>query len=89
MMRIYIVKTNGEPVRYVRASSQSAAIKAVVNERYSAVVATTEDIVSAAKAGALDVLDATAADPRDVANPETGADSLAAVRHNSRMPVDA
>jgi hypothetical protein len=37
----------------------------------------------------LDVLDASAADPRDVANPETGADSLAAVRHNSRMPVDA
>jgi hypothetical protein len=86
-MRIYVVKTNGETVRYVRASSQSAAIKAVVNERFTAVVATTEDIVSAAKAGALEVLDATAADPRDVANPETGADSLAALRHNSRQAI--
>jgi hypothetical protein len=86
-VRIYIVKTNGEPVRYVRASSQSAAIKVVVNERFTAVVATTEDIVSAAKGGALEVLDATAADPRDVANPETGADSLAALRHNSRQAI--
>jgi hypothetical protein len=86
-VRIYIVKTNGEPVRFVRASSQSAAIKAVVNERFTAVVATTEDIVSAAKGGALEVLDATAADPRDVANPETGADSLAALRHNSRQAI--
>jgi hypothetical protein len=35
------------------------------------------------------ILPQNAADPRDVANPETGADSLAALRHNSRMPVDA
>ena len=84
-MRIYIVKTNsdGRTVRYVRASSQSAAIKAVVNERFTAVVATTEDIVSAAKAGALDVLDAAPAADDGPVVIDT------AVRHNSRMPVDA
>jgi hypothetical protein len=82
-VRIYIVKTNGEPVRYVRASSQSAAIKAVVNERFTAVVATTEDIVSAAKAGALDVLDAApAADDGPVV-----IDTAEQLRHNSRQAV--
>ena len=80
-MRIYIVKTNGEPVRYVRAASQSAAVRAVVGERFSAAVATTEDIVAASKAGTLEVLDAAPAvddGPVEVSP-----------RHNSRMPVDA
>ena len=82
-MRIYIVKTNGEPVRYVRAANQAAAIKAVVNERFSAVVATTEDIVAASKAGTLEVLDAAPAVDDGPVVIDT------AVRQNSRMLVDA
>ena len=58
-MRIYVVKTGDERVRrFVRAASQSAAIRAAVSEKYSATVATTEDIVAASQAGTLDVLDA-------------------------------
>jgi hypothetical protein len=81
-MRIYIVKTNGEPVRYVRAANQAGAIKAVVNERFSAAVATTEDIYGAAKAGTLEVLDTTVL-------PDIEDESAPPVRHNSRMPADA
>jgi len=92
-VRIYIVKTNGEPVRYVRAANQAAAIKAVVNERFSAVVATTEDIYAASKAGRLDVLDASIPAVLAAANEKaptlTDEVSAAEVRHNSRMPVDA
>ena len=83
-MRIYIVKTNGDGkvVRYVRAANQAAAIRAVMTERYSASVATTEDIYAAAKAGTLDVLDTTVL-------PDIEDESAPPVRHNSRMPVDA
>lgn len=91
-MRIYVVKTNGEPVRYVRAANQAAAIKAVVNERFSAVVATTEDIYAAAKAGTLEVLDAApAVDDGPVVVSETREVEQLGMqpRHNSRMPVDA
>ena len=83
-MRIYIVKTSGEPVRYVRAANQAAAIKAVVNERFSAAVATTEDIYAASKAGTLDVLDTTQLPDIEDVSP-----TVEPVRHNSRMPVDA
>jgi hypothetical protein len=89
IVRIYIVKTNSEPVRYVRAVNQSAAIKAVVNERFSAVVATTEDIVAASKAGRLDVLDASTPAVLSAANESAPTLTDDATRHNSRMPVDA
>ena len=85
-MRIYIVKTNGEPVRYVRAASQSAAIRAVVDERFSAAVATTEDIVSASKAGVLEVLDAST--PAQIKAANGKAPTLTEeVRAHSRMPT--
>ena len=89
-MRIYIVKTNGDGkvVRYVRAANQASAIRAVMAERYSASVATTEDIYAAAKAGTLEVLDAAPAvddgpvvvDPRDAANMAAGVHRSAAER---------
>ena len=83
-MRIYIVKTNGDGkvVRYVWAASQSAAVRAVITEKYSAVVATPEDIYLASKAGTLDVIGANA----DV---EPNAEIGMQPRPNSRMPVDA
>jgi hypothetical protein len=67
----------------VRAANQAAAIKAVVNERFSAAVATTEDIYAASKAGTLEVLDAAPAVDDGPVVIDTAA------RHNSRMPVDA
>lgn len=91
-MRIYLVRTSGEPsaggpVRFVRAANQAAAIRTVVAERFTASVASAEDIYRASKTGQLEILDASPADARDAANPETGADSLAARAHNSRMPL--
>jgi len=83
-MRIYVVKTNGEPVRYVRASSQSAAVRAVVNERFTATVATADDIYRASKTGQIDVLDT-----EPLPDIEDESPTVDTVRHNSRMPVDA
>ena len=82
-MRIYVVKTNadGKVVRYVRAASQAAAIRAVMTERYSAVVATTEDIYQASRDGTLTVLDAAPAVDDGPVVIDT------ASRQNSRMPL--
>src|ERR1700691_1152787 len=63
-MRIYVVKTNGEPVRFVRAASQSAAVRAVVAERFTARVATADEICEASELpGGLRVMDPEVAKP--------------------------
>jgi hypothetical protein len=85
-VRIYVVKTDEKVVRFVRAASQAAAIRAAVSDRYIAVVATTEDIVAASKAGTLDVLDASTPAAVEAANGK--APTLSdEPRHNSRMPT--
>jgi len=57
--RIYVVSAKGgDVVRYVRASTVNAAIRAHYAEVYEARPASTEEIFQVAKAGALKVLDA-------------------------------
>lgn len=57
MSRIYVVVGRGV-TRYVRAHTLSGAIRAVAEEHFEARAATAEDVVAAAQAGKLDVLDA-------------------------------
>jgi hypothetical protein len=87
-VRIYVVLTNNDlkVVRFVRAASQAAAIRAVIAEKYSAEVASAEDIVAASKAGTLDVLDASTPAAREAANGRAPTLSDEA-RPNSRMPT--
>lgn len=58
MPRIYIVTGRGI-TRYVRAHTLNGAIRAVAQEHFEAANATADDMVKAAMAGKLDVLDTT------------------------------
>lgn len=60
MSRIYKVThaQNDVLVRFVRASSKNAAVRAVAAERFAVIVATADDIVFASESGAVSVLDA-------------------------------
>jgi hypothetical protein len=74
MSRIYLVTDgkSGKVLRHVRANTLSGAIRAHAEELFEARTATAEDIVAAASAGNLDVLDATVkAEPEseDAADP--------------------
>jgi hypothetical protein len=60
MSRIYIItdKTTKKVARYVRANSLNAAVRALIDELYSAETASTDQMFAAMKAGNMDVLDA-------------------------------
>ena len=49
---------SGLTVRYVRAKTLNAAVRALADETWLATAATTDDIFHASKAGSFDVLDA-------------------------------
>ena len=88
-MRIYVVKSvaDGAVVRYVRAANLNAAVRAVAHERFSAAVATTEDIYQASKSGVLDVLDASTPAALEAANSRAPTLTDEVPRPNSRMPT--
>lgn len=68
MSRIYAVtnKKTGELVRYVRANTLNAAVRAHAAEVFEALQASTEDIYQATKAAKFDVLDAVAPEQLDL-----------------------
>ena len=81
MSRIYVVETTLRApamVRFVRANTLNAAIRAVAAEQFTARAASADDIVAASQAGTLDILDVLAqaddgADPAPVPQ-DAGAD---------------
>lgn len=75
MSRIYTVtdRALGTVVRYVRANTLNAAVRAAAAELFEAVPTTTEEMFQAAKGGPLDVLDAVAEDAADVEAPKIAA----------------
>lgn len=72
MSRIYKVtaKENGQIVRYVRANSLNAAIRARMREIFDASPCTSEEMFQAAKHGKLNVLDAVAPEQTDIDDPK-------------------
>jgi hypothetical protein len=79
MSRIYLVShaKSDVPVRFVRATSKNAAVRAVAAELFEVKAASADDIVSASQSGTLDILDALAqtddgADPGPVPSEERG-----------------
>ena len=67
MSRIYLVRhaKSDVPVRFVRATSKNAAVRAVAAELFEVKAASADDIVSASQSGTLDILDALADDGAD------------------------
>jgi hypothetical protein len=70
MSRIYLVShaKSDVPVRFVRATSKNAAVRAVAAEMFEVRAASADDIVEASQTGSLDILDALAEAP-DSADP--------------------
>jgi hypothetical protein len=70
MSRIYLVShaKSDSVVRFVRASSKNAAVRAVAAEMFEVRAASADDIVQASQTGSLDILDALAT-PEDAADP--------------------
>ena len=60
MSRIYVVTHahTAAPVRFVRATSKNAAVRAVAEDLFEVKLASADDIVSASQSGTLDILDA-------------------------------
>jgi hypothetical protein len=70
MSRIYLVShaKSDVSVRFVRALSKNAAVRAVAAEMFEVRAASADDIVTASQSGTLDILDALAT-PDDSADP--------------------
>jgi hypothetical protein len=92
MSRIYVVAhaRTAAPVRFVRATSKNAAVRAVAEDLFEVKLASADDIVSASQSGTLDILDALVqaddgADPGPVPADATTAvaDSYAAARSDA------
>jgi hypothetical protein len=62
MSRIYVVTHahTAAPVRFVRATSKNAAVRAVAEDLFEVKLASADDIVSASQSGTLGILDALA-----------------------------
>jgi hypothetical protein len=87
MSRIYLVShaKSDVPVRFVRATSKNAAVRAVAAELFEVKAASADDIVSASQSGTLDILDALAqaddgADPGPVPADTADVTPIRAVR---------
>lgn len=89
-MRIYTVrdKSNGKPVRYVRAHTLNGAIRAVAAEQFTAEAADTEDLYQAMRAADFKVLDAIEPEQVDIGDPkEPAGNPLVREAHGGPEPV--
>ena len=70
MSKIYIVThaKAGSLIRFVRAQTLNGAVRAVARDLFAVTAASTDQIVEAAQAGTLDILDALA-EPVDTDDP--------------------
>jgi hypothetical protein len=70
MSKIYVVThaKHDHLVRFVRATSKNAAVRAVAGDLFKVALASADDIVRASQAGSLDILDALA-QPEDADDP--------------------
>ena len=70
MSRIYLIRhaKTDVAVRFVRAGSKNAAVRAIAADMFAVSLASADDIVSASQTGSLDILDALI-EPEDDADP--------------------
>ena len=70
MSRIYLIRhaKTDVAVRFVRATSKNAAVRAIAADMFAVSLASADDIVNASQTGTLDILDALI-EPEDDADP--------------------